>query len=79
MIDVRVAQDHRVYIFGLEWESIGIQGFLFPSSLDEPAIQQHGVAADAQDVTGTGDPPRCAVELELHHGSIIPVRQIRQR
>src|SRR5262249_31735604 len=66
MINVRVAQHHRVERFGVEGEiAIALDGFL-ALALKEAALQQQPRAVDFEQIHRAGRRARGAEEMDLH-------------
>ena len=69
VIDVRVAQHHRVDRFGSERKRLAIADVGLIAALDQPAVEQQRAAANGEDVAGTGDFTGRAVELQVHRAN----------
>jgi len=66
MIDVRVAQDDRVNLFGIERElAIALDRFL-AFALEEPAFEEKAVAVDLEEVHRARGRASRAEETDLH-------------
>ena len=55
VVDVRVAQDHRVDVFGAEREVAVAADALGAPPLEQPAVEQHRLAVDVELVHRPGD------------------------
>ena len=66
VIDVRVAQYDRVDVGWCERKRLAIAVVRTVAALDHAAVEQQRAAPHGQDVAGTGDFARRAVELQLH-------------
>ena len=69
VIDVRVAQHHRVDRCGIERKRLPIADVGLIAALDQPAVEQQRAAANGEDVAGTGDFTGRAVELQVHRAN----------
>jgi hypothetical protein len=61
VIDVRVAQHHRIDRCGIERKRLAIADVGLIAALDQPAVEQQRAATNDEYVAGTGDFTGCAV------------------
>jgi hypothetical protein len=66
VIEVRVAENDRVNLRGVERKGVGVARLVSAPTLDQAAVEQHLATSDVQDVTGTGDLGGSAEKLEFH-------------
>lgn len=66
VVDVRVAQHHRVERGGVERERLGVARLRLTATLDQPAVEQDALASGLDEMHGTRDLARRTVEMDLH-------------
>ncbi len=67
MIDMRMAEHHRIDLCGIEREGGAVACFLSPAALKQAAVQQDLLIVDAQDMAGSCYSFAGTEELQFHH------------
>jgi hypothetical protein len=69
MIQVRVGENDRVDIGGLERERLLIMALVLPAALEKSALDQDAMPVDVNEKARAGDLPGCSIELDTHKNS----------
>lgn len=67
MIDMRMREHDRIDLFDGDWKPQVLRLTFTAFSLKQTAVEKYGLTCHPQDVTRTGDLPRCTDEFDFHN------------
>jgi hypothetical protein len=67
MIDMRMREHDRIDLLDGDWKPQILRLTFTAFSLKQTAVEKYCLTCDPQDVTRTGDLPRCADEFDFHN------------